>query len=168
MRIKSNKGFSLVELIIVIAIMGVLVGSLAPQMMKYVEKARLSSDAQFLDTVYQSVTYAMAEPAILQDAASTAIIASMSTPMPLEDIDVNSKLGKEIINTLGWSDLNQTTYEHFIKSSHASDCQIYLCHQGGVNNPFVMWITTTDNTRGKDTSKRPTQVADIGNCINIQ
>ncbi len=42
----TNKGFSLVELIIVIAIMAVLVGVLAPQYIKYVEKSRISADAQ--------------------------------------------------------------------------------------------------------------------------
>ena len=36
----TNKGFSLVELIIVIAIMAVLVGVLAPQFLKYVEQSR--------------------------------------------------------------------------------------------------------------------------------
>lgn len=36
----DNKGLSLVELIISIAIMAILVGVLAPQMVKYVEKAR--------------------------------------------------------------------------------------------------------------------------------
>lgn len=40
----NNKGFSLVELIIVIAIMAVLVGVLAPQFLKYVEKSRESAD----------------------------------------------------------------------------------------------------------------------------
>ena len=40
----TNKGFSLVELIIVIAIMAVLVGVLAPQYIKYVERSRKSSD----------------------------------------------------------------------------------------------------------------------------
>lgn len=40
----NNKGFSLVELIIVIAIMAVLVVVLAPQFLKYVEKARISTD----------------------------------------------------------------------------------------------------------------------------
>lgn len=40
----NNKGFSLVELIIVIAIMAVLIGVLAPQYMKYVERSRNSTD----------------------------------------------------------------------------------------------------------------------------
>ena len=44
MKWKSNKGFSLVELIIVIAIMAILVGVLAPQYIKYVERSRSSMD----------------------------------------------------------------------------------------------------------------------------
>ena len=44
MKKTNNKGFSLVELIIVIAIMAILVGVLAPQYLKYVEKSRVSAD----------------------------------------------------------------------------------------------------------------------------
>lgn len=40
----NNKGFSLVELIIVIAIMAVLVGVLAPNFIKYVSKSQRSID----------------------------------------------------------------------------------------------------------------------------
>lgn len=47
----NNKGFSLVELIIVIAIMAVLIGVLAPQYLKYVEKSRESSDADSIQSV---------------------------------------------------------------------------------------------------------------------
>lgn len=47
----NNKGFSLVELIVVIAIMAVLVGVLAPQFIKYVEKSRQSTDIQNVDTI---------------------------------------------------------------------------------------------------------------------
>lgn len=47
----NNKGFSLVELIVVIAIMAVLVGVLAPQFIKYVEKSRQSTDVTNLDSI---------------------------------------------------------------------------------------------------------------------
>ncbi len=45
MRVKSdNKGFSMVELIIVIAVIAVLVGVLSPQYLKYVNNARVNTD----------------------------------------------------------------------------------------------------------------------------
>lgn len=40
----KNKGFSMVELIVVIAIMAILAGVLAPMLLKYVHKSRLSAD----------------------------------------------------------------------------------------------------------------------------
>lgn len=51
----NNKGFSLVELIIVIAIMAVLVGVLAPQFMKYVEQSRKATDIQNAEMIRDSV-----------------------------------------------------------------------------------------------------------------
>lgn len=46
MKKMNNKGFSLVELIIVIAIMAILIVVLAPQYLKYVERSRNSTDLQ--------------------------------------------------------------------------------------------------------------------------
>ncbi len=55
MKKMNNKGFSLVELIIVIAIMAVLIGVLAPQFIKYVERSRESTDLQNAEEVKTAV-----------------------------------------------------------------------------------------------------------------
>ena len=57
MNTESNKGFSLVEIIVVIAIMAILVGVLAPAYLKYVEKSRKSTD---IDGISQIMDAAVA------------------------------------------------------------------------------------------------------------
>jgi len=64
---KNNKGFSLVELIIVIAIMAILVGVMAPQLIKYIEKTNESSDAQLCDSVRTALTTASMDPDIVRN-----------------------------------------------------------------------------------------------------
>ena len=58
----NNKGFSLVELIIVIAIMAILVVVLAPQYLKYVERARNSTDLQNARTIVNAIQIYAADP----------------------------------------------------------------------------------------------------------
>ena len=48
---KSNKGFTLVELIIVIAVIAILSAVVAPQYIKYVERSRQGVDASTLQEV---------------------------------------------------------------------------------------------------------------------
>ena len=57
----GNKGFSLVELIVVIAIMAVLVGVLAPTLIKNVEKSRESKDVQNLVSVKEAITTVLSD-----------------------------------------------------------------------------------------------------------
>jgi prepilin-type N-terminal cleavage/methylation domain-containing protein len=56
---KDNKGFSLVELLVVIAIMVVLVGVLAPTLLGNIEKSRVSSDIQVLDSIAGAIQSAI-------------------------------------------------------------------------------------------------------------
>lgn len=61
MKKMNNKGFSLVELIIVIAIMAILIAVLAPQYLRYVEKSRLQSDNSAIGEVANAVKVAAAD-----------------------------------------------------------------------------------------------------------
>ena len=58
---KNNKGFSLVELIVVIAIMAVLMAVLVPTLVKNVEKSRLQSDKSALAELRQAVVTVVAD-----------------------------------------------------------------------------------------------------------
>lgn len=60
--LKNNKGFSLVELIIVVAIMAILIGVLAPQYLKYVEKSRVTSDKDIIDTARKAMETVASDP----------------------------------------------------------------------------------------------------------
>jgi prepilin-type N-terminal cleavage/methylation domain-containing protein len=64
MKKMNNKGFSLVELIIVVAIMAVLVGVLAPQYIKYLDKSKVGADKQLADNLRQAITTTLADPDI--------------------------------------------------------------------------------------------------------
>ncbi len=71
MKKTNNKGFSLVELIIVIAIMAILIGVLAPQYIKYVEKSRRSADVDVLDSLYKACSVAASDPEVTDAPASS-------------------------------------------------------------------------------------------------
>lgn len=60
----NNKGFSLVELIIVIAIMVVLIAVLAPQYLKYVEKSRVASDQTTVVEYINAMQVLAADPEV--------------------------------------------------------------------------------------------------------
>lgn len=56
---KNNKGFSLVELIVVVAIMAVLLGVLVPTLVRHIESSRLSKDKKNLDELRVAMEVAL-------------------------------------------------------------------------------------------------------------
>lgn len=72
----GNKGFSLVELIVVIAIMAVLVGVLAPTLIKNIEKSRESKDAQNIEQIKSAVEVALQNETAYADEVPTVASGS--------------------------------------------------------------------------------------------
>ncbi|MDD7333085.1 MAG: prepilin-type N-terminal cleavage/methylation domain-containing protein [Lachnospiraceae bacterium] len=89
---KNNKGFSLVELIVVIAIMAVLVGVLAPQFIRYVEKSRESTDIQNIQQIMTAVEtyYADDETGSVNYTITLTSTKTTTTDVALTSSGINS------------------------------------------------------------------------------
>ena len=78
----KNKGFSMVELIIVIAIMAIMAGFLAPALIKYINKSRLSVD---IDTGRTLATAIMS--ALVDENARDGAQVHDGTPKNVKDME---------------------------------------------------------------------------------
>lgn len=145
----GNKGFSLVELIIVIAIMAILVGVMAPQLIKYVEKTNVSNDVQVADSVRTAIQTAMLDPTVINDTTSqTELSTYKTTNTNLTSIASTSEFGKAVLEILTGSDSGAfTDVTGKLKSKGAKDGAVMFRIQG---NDVVVWITNTDkNGKGE-------------------
>lgn len=80
---KSNAGFTLVELIVVIAILGVLATVLVPQYISYVNKAKAGSDiAQLGEVLHVAEVYAATQSGT-QTFTMTLVAGKMTIPTAL-------------------------------------------------------------------------------------
>ena len=74
LKANSKKGFSLVELIIVIAIMAILVGVVASQVIPYMEKSRKGKDQQQISSLTTSIVTAVSDhSSAITDFKETAV-----------------------------------------------------------------------------------------------
>ena len=110
MKKTNNKGFSLVELIIVVAIMAVLVGVLAPQYIKYLDKSKAGTDRQMLDNLRQAITTTILDPDLSDPtdhgAPSPDTDATIDTAdwKAISAKDSSEKFWKEVFEIMGVAD----------------------------------------------------------------
>lgn len=90
----SREGFSLVELIIVIAIMAILIGVVALAVLPYLNRSRESKDIQTLNTICSALSTAVATSQVTT-AGSFTIDASGNVS------DTTNAVAAELKNSLG-------------------------------------------------------------------
>lgn len=122
---KNNKGFTLVELIVVIAILGVLMAVLVPQYIQYVEKSRQSTDALALGEIVHAVE---TEVALHEDVtATTTVTISVATT---GNVTIDSSL-----------DALETAVESIV----GTDNTIVLKSKAAKASAFTIILTTADS-----------------------
>ena len=92
-----NKGFSLVELIVVIAIMAILVGVAVPVYTSYIEKANTNVEKQYLDELERAInTAAIDVKSGLTDTTATDDV--VPTSVVINNGSVEAKNGSDDAN----------------------------------------------------------------------
>ncbi len=99
----KNKGFSLVELIIVIAIMAILAAAIAPALIRYIDKSRKADDLTAGGTINSAMSAALAnEDAYdeLQGTSNCILFAVSKNTIQPQSAGASSKLYEEFSNNL--------------------------------------------------------------------
>ncbi len=152
----GNKGFSLVELIVVIAIMVVLVGVLAPTLLRSVERSRESTDLQTLDSIREAVVVATSDESVYSEVSNGVIIdlgKGDSASLSSSDLSSYTKLQEELSATL--------TSSITMKSTNGKSGNIYIV----ITKNSAVCVLVSD-TKPTDATKLP-EDSDAVECARV-
>ncbi len=164
MKKTNNKGFSLVELIVVVAIMAVLMVVLAPQYLRYVERTRLQKDNSAIAEIANATKIAMANEAINTkvtdgtmitiknvDATDNATIKFKTDVTPAELADeLHAVIGETFTTT---SNTYAESDKDIVLTIHKSGTDISVSAKGWIEN---VGATPSGTTTGSGETAKTT------------
>lgn len=152
MKKTNNKGFSLVELIIVIAIMAILAGAIAPALIKYIDKSRKSNDVSAAKTIKTAIETALGTEEVYEtltnNGGGTTVITFVSNatvPATKEDGDsAAASLKTDYMTISGCSNPNGNN-----KTMSDADICLSIASNIGEKIPKTKYKKMIDNTGTK-------------------
>lgn len=97
---ENNSGFSLVELIVVIAIMVVLIAVLGSTILGYVDKSKYSKDITALDSINTAMKTFVAEPKSIYDPNTVYTLNTLANGTVTVDNATVARDNQEVIKTI--------------------------------------------------------------------
>lgn len=121
-RINRKKGFSMIELIIVIAVMAILIALIGTQLLPYLERSRATKDYNSLDALFKAYSSVISE-------ADNPGTVTLSDPEVLKYVGMSTL--SDFTNTLKSRQLKGTTLVQFCNKDASGQVIKYgICAQG--------------------------------------
>ena len=131
----NNKGFSLVELIIVISIMAVLLGVITPALIRYLQKSRIIRDERNLDIVRESIETVLSNEDFYEDLADSSVVINEDGTIAINNTKISSeektKVTKELNDVLNNNKIEMSSFRYNSKKI------IFKVIDGVVSEPEV-------------------------------